>query len=171
MSHQGSLEARPPRITFASLRTGESVEMPFTPEQFQEDITVEYVRQNVLGLSHQPLQYRGTSNHVIPDLEFFFRATSREEIERIHNGRRFLLSLCYPPDNANTIRRGGPTRVLFVWPQVVTMTFVITRLSITHEKFNQEGRTTVFRAKLTIEEIRDARLTADEVRERGTIRA
>lgn len=171
MSFIGDATARPPRVTFASVRTGESIEMPFTPEKFTEQIVVEYARQQVLGLSHQPLQYTGTQNHTIPDLDFFFRATTPAEIESIHDGRRFLMSLCYPPDGADSIRRGGPSRVLFIWPQVVVMTFVITRLNISHEKFNVEGRTTVFRAKIQIEEIRDARLTADEVRERGTIRA
>ncbi len=171
MSFAGSAGARPPRVSLTNLRTGETVEMPFTPEQFVETVAVNWARRAIVGMSHETLQYGNTGNYKLENLDFFFRGTTPEEVDLIHEGRKFLLSLAYAPEGAENLRDGAPARILFFWPQVVSMTCVLMNLRITHQKFNVEGRTTIFRARFSLEEARDVRLTAETVRAQGTQRS
>jgi hypothetical protein len=145
--------------------------MPFTPETLEEGVVVNYSRVTILGLSHELLQYSHTSSHRFEGLEFFFRGTTEEEVEQIHEGRRFLLHLCYAPLSPEGIRDGGPPRVLFYWPEVVSLTCVLEDLRISHLKFNLQGRTTVFRARVSLTEVRDVRIDPDDVRVIGTQRS
>jgi len=159
-----------PRVTFTNLRTVETVEMPFVPEKFDEMVEVVYARLRVLGLSHEVLHYVGTDNHKFDGFDLFFRGESPDQVAAIHDGRAFLLSLCYAPSGVTGVRDGAPPRVLFVWPQMVSMTCVITRVRISHERFNRIGMTTEFRATIDLEEIRDVRLTSEDVRAFATAR-
>ena len=171
MTFGGAATARMPRVILANLRTGEGYEMPFVPEKITEQVTAVRARLDIFGLPHQRRQYRGTSNHTISGLEFFFRGTTPEEVENVHNGRRFLLSLMYPSESADSVANGGTPRVLFVWPSLFRLTCELDVVSIEHSKFNSQGLTTIFRARLDLEEVRDVRLTSEEVREVGTLRS
>lgn len=164
-------QARPPRVSFANLSTGESIEMPFVPEEVTETIAVKWANKEVLGQSHEPKQYQGTGSYQLPGLTFFFRGTSPEEVDAIHDGRRFLMSCCVPSGFASTVRTGGAARLLMVWPEFISMTFVIDSISNRHIKFNRAGKPVVWYCTLNLSEIRDVRLTSEEVRERGTFRS
>lgn len=194
MSFAGSVRARPPRVFFTNIRTGETNEMPFTPTTLTETIVVNYARQAVTGMSHETMQYGNTQNYKIEGLEFFvsgmpqgpsprnparaiadrrnFQPSETDTIEadRAMDLRNFLMSLCYSSETAETVRDGAPPRILFVWPQFMALTCVFSELRITHEKFNQLGRPINYRAIINIEEIRDFRLTSEQVRTRGTQR-
>lgn len=171
MSFVGDATARPPRCSFSDLRTGETFEMPFTPAEFVEEIIANYADQTVIGMSHEVSQYSNTSSYSIPGLSFEFRAQTIAEAVAIHNGRRFLMSLLYPSEGAASVSGGGPPRVLFFWPQLVSLTCEIRKLRIAHSIFNKEGLTTFFKAEMDFKEVRDFRLTSEEVRSLGTIRA
>lgn len=167
----GAVRARMPRVSFTALNTGETYYFPYVPETFAEEVNVRWSKQDILGMSHQNDQYSYTENHMFQSLNFFFVGKTVKEVDLIHEGRRFLLSLCYPAGGAGTVRQGGPSRILFVWPQVVTMTCKLETLKIIHEKFNVSGRTVQFRADIKVSEIRDQRLTSQDVREQGTQRS
>lgn len=171
MTFQGLADLRPPRVSFTNLRTGETVEAPLFPESLEEEVVVNWARQGIVGMSHSLLQYGYTDSYKLPGLELPFRGTSREEVDRIHDVRLFLLSACYPPEGASTVREGAPPRLLFFWPQLVSLTCVITNLKIRHQRMNSQGRPTFFVATLDLEEIRDFRLTMDNVRVVGSRRA
>lgn len=162
---------RPPRISFSNLRTGETVEMPYFPTTLGEKVAVNWARQIVLGMSHEVLQYSHTGNHTFDALTLPFIAHTPQELSDLSDGRRFLLSLTVPPADAQGVRMGAPDRVLFFWPQLVSMTCVISSVAIKHEQFNSEGSSVRFNATLGLEEIRDVRLTADDVRQHGTRRS
>lgn len=183
MTFAGDAGARMPKVVIANIRTGEFVEMPFTPPEFSEEIAVEYARQKVVGMSHSILQYAGTENHKFSGLSFAFVGTplspsnpgptavglSRQDAAL--DTRNFLMSLCYASVNAQGVRTGGPPRVLFAWPSLISMTCVIANLKITNTKFDTFGRPMVFNAQLDLEEIRDVRLTSEAVRTSGTLRS
>jgi hypothetical protein len=145
--------------------------MPFTPVELVESVAVKWAKLAVVGMSHETLQYGNTSNYALDGLEFFFRGTTPEEVDAIHEGRKFLLSLAYAPEGAEGLRDGAPPRILFFWPQVVSLTCVLGKIRISHSKFNREGRTTIFRARFDLEEARDVRLTMEQVRAQGTQRS
>lgn len=162
--------ARPERMHLVDLTTGEDLEVFFNPEQLTEELQVIYTRQTIPGMSHQPLQYSNTNNQTL-SLDLYCRAHTEGERVLIEDFRRFLQSLCYPKGDAGSIDDGAPPRVLFVWPLTWTWTCVITGLRITSTAFAQNGRIARYVASVTLEEIRDVRLTSQDVRAHGTRRS
>ena len=53
---------RPARMSIANTATGDVVEAQFNPAEFEEALEVNWARQTVPGLSHQPLQFVNTGN-------------------------------------------------------------------------------------------------------------
>lgn len=163
----------------------------FNPTEFEEMLSVQYVRQAPVGLPHRVLQYTGTENHQLR-FELFFHGnfdgvpgpsvvaegfrpkpapiTFNRTIESIHDARRFLLSLCYPTAIGEGVL-AAPPRVLVIWPNVVSMNCVVTRITFRHEQFELRGATRQLRAQLEIEEIRDFRLLSEDVDLDGTRRS
>ncbi len=166
----GSAAAKPPRVIIADINSGVGYSMQFMPEEFEEKVTPNYSRHKVLGLSHEILQYAQTGNHTLPGIEFNFRADRAKELDLIHKWRRFFLSLCYASEGAETVRDGAPPRVLFSWPKLYSMTCIIADLSIRHKAFDVKGLTKKFTVIVTLEEIRDVRLTREQVFTQGTRR-
>jgi hypothetical protein len=162
---------RPARMSIANVSTGDSIEAQFNPTEFEESLEVNWARQTVPGLSHQPLQYVNTGNAKFP-LELNFEVQDpTTDLDAIHRARRFLLSLCYPRRGAADVASGGPPRALFLWPNVVSLTCVITALSFKYGRFNLEGTPVQFSAKLSLEEIRDVRLSSEDVLASGSQRS
>lgn len=170
MSFAGDAGARPPRITLTNMGSGETLEMPFFPSTLTETIVVSYSRQKIVGMSHSQLQYGNTENYDLKGLDFFFRTTTPEEAFANSEARKFLMSVCYSREGAMGVRGGGPPRVLFIWPQLISLTCKLTTLQFKHTKFNVRGAPTVTSAKFDLEEVRNARLTSEAVRTFGTIR-
>lgn len=160
----------PARLHLIDLSTGEDFEALFNPEQVTEEIQVAYSRLVIPGMSHQPLQYSNTGNEGL-QFDLYSVGHTPGERERVEDFRRFLQSLCYPKGDAGTIDDGAPPRVLFVWPRVWTFTCVITHLRFVHSQFTVGGQISRSMASVTIEEIRDIRLTSDDVRRHGTRRS
>ena len=134
----------------------------FNPTQFTEALAVNYTRQEVEGLSHQPLQYKNTSNDTIA-LELYFDADDDAQLRRNLFTRKFLQSVCYPRRVAQLVTGGGPPRLLFTWPGFIALTTVIMGLSFVYERFAPSGHPLDFRATVTLEEIRDFRLLTDDI--------
>lgn len=161
----------PARMSIANVSSGDSIEAQFNPTEFEEALEVNWARQTIPGLSHQPLQYVNTGNKKFT-LELNFEALDpTTDLAQIHRDRRFLESLCYARRGAGDVLSGGPPRALFVWPNVVSLTCVITSLSFKHSRFNLDGTPVQFTAKLGLEEIRDMRLFSEDVLANGTQRS
>lgn len=167
----GEALTTPPRMHLVDLSTGEDMEVMFNPEAMKERIEVAYSRLTIPGLSHRPLQYTNTGNHEAP-IELYFQGSTEDELDRLDDWRRFMLSLAYPKGNAGTIDDGAPPRILFVWPNVWTFTVILTSIEIASSAFSiADLRITRMIATLGIEEIRDVRLTSEDVRRNGTRRS
>lgn len=161
----------PARMSIANVSTGDSIDAQFNPTEFEEALEVNWARQTVPGLSHQPLQFVHTGNAKFT-LELNFEAQDpTTDLDEIHRSRRFLQSLCYPRRGASDVIGGGPPRALFVWPNVVSLTCVVTALSFKYGRFNLDGTPVQFTAKVMLEEIRDVRLLSEDVLQDGTQRS
>ena len=158
------------RMHLVNLATGEDFEVMFNPEQITEEVQVAYARQTIPGLSHQPLQFTNTGNHAV-SMDLFATGTTERRIALVSDLRQFLLSLTVPPGNAGTIDDGAPPRVLFLWGLVWSWTAVITSVRIVSSQFTQEGEIRTLVASITLEEIRDVRMTSQDVRITGTRRS
>lgn len=164
-----ALQKRMPRMYLQDLKTLEILEAQFNPAKLEEVLGVDWVKLTVPGLSHQRHQYNFTRNHAV-SFELIFDALAAGNVIDMREARKFLLSVCYSKKGAQNVRDGEATRVLFVWPKLFSLTCVVTNLKISHTSFNLEGDPTYSTAALSLEEIRDARLYSEDVRNDGTQR-
>jgi hypothetical protein len=122
------------------------------------------------GSSHEKLHYDHTENHKVTFELTYDALTGDGAVDDNLDARKFLMSLCYAKRGARTVREGAPSRILFVWPEMISITAVISELKFKHQRFNAEGKSTFFKVDVSLEEIRDLRLTSEEVRQNGTQR-
>jgi hypothetical protein len=141
-----------------------SIQVQFNPRKLPEKIQAHFTRHTVPGMSHEPLQYSHTGNQQFT-LELVFAVRSEQDRLDISHARRFLLSLLYP-------WRGhtAPPRALLVWPGLVDLTVFVLDFDGGHEHFDPDLNTIWYTCKLTVEEVRDARLYGDDVLRDGTMR-
>ena len=160
---------RPPRLTLANIATGDSIEAQFNPAGFEEAIEVNWARLKVPGLSHERLHFVHTGNLKLA-LELTFDALDpTSSLDAALEARRFMMSLCYPVAGED-VPSTSPPRVLVIWPTIVTLTCVVGSLSFQYRRFNVQGTPVQFTSKLALEEIRDVRITSDEVLAEGSQR-
>lgn len=160
----------PPTMYLSDLRTLETMTAQFNPEQFEEVLKVVWARLPGPGSSHEKLQYDHTENHKFTFEMIYDALTGEGDVDGNLDARKFLQSLCYAKRGAVTVSDGAPPRILFVWPEMVSLTAAIGELKFKHQRFNREGKSTFFKVDVALEEIRDVRLTSEEVRESGTQR-
>ncbi len=171
-ANAGAAGQKPIRMSIRDLNTGELLEAQFNPTNLDESITVDWARLKPPGLSHEVLQYDHTENYKPGPLELVFDALGEGwSVDRIGEARKFLLSVCYSKSGAQSVREGEATRVLLFWPNLMSLTCVLTSLKIKHSRFNLAGQPTYFVATVALEEIRDARLFSEDVRNSGTVRS
>lgn len=164
-----SLETRPARVTIASVDTGQSVDAQYNPDEVSEKIGVNYKELDIMGMSHKPLQYLSTDNLVVT-FELGFDVMTRDG-DKAFLTRNFLQSLCYSKRGAQDVIGGGPTKVLFSWPNLFSLTCVVIGLDFKHKRFFNSMQSTMFTCGVTLKELRIARLYAEDVLANGTLRS
>ena len=160
--------ARPPRCVLVNVTTGESMECLFNPTQLTEKVQVNYSRLAVPGLSHQVLQFQSTGNRQLAGVEFYldrFFASEQPGDPDILAFRAFLRALTVPPGSTEGVPATAPPRVLFVWPEVLTVEAVVTDVEFQYRQVAVDGTVLVYAATVTFEEILDVRVTSEELRE------
>ncbi len=160
--------ARPPRCVLVNVTTGESMECLFNPTQLTEKVQVNYSRLAVPGLSHQVLQFQSTGNRQLAGVEFYldrFFASEQPGDPDILAFRAFLRALTVPPAGTEGVPATAPPRVLFVWPEVLTVEAVVTDVEFQYRQVAVDGTVLVYAATVTFEEILDVRVTSEELRE------
>jgi hypothetical protein len=149
------------------------LEVLLNPSSMEEVIAANYRRLDVIGQSHKPMQYLGTDNHKFR-IEIFLSASGRGKrvARRILDNRQFLMSLMYPrrASPGAMVPAISPPRVLFFWPEMISLTALVPRVSISHEMFWVQGSTRQMRCAVEIEEVRDFRLLSEDVARSGTLR-
>lgn len=168
-TNPGSLQQRAPQMFIQDLKTLETLTAQFNPANLAETVSPVWNDLVVPGLSHAVKQYSHTKNHAIT-FELIWDSLAAGNVIDLDDARKFLLSLCYSKKGAQNVIDGEASRVLFVWPQLFSLTCVIVGLDIKHTAFNIQARPTYMTATIKIEEIRDARLFSEDVRNEGTQR-
>jgi hypothetical protein len=159
---------RPPRCVLVNVTTGESMECLFNPTELTEKLQVNWNRLAVPGLAHQVLQFQSTGNRQLSGVEFYldrFFAAEQPGEPDILEFRAFLRSLCVPPAGTEGVLATAPPRTLFIWPDVVTVETVVTDLEFHYRQVAVDGRVLVYAATVGFEEVRDVRVTSEELRE------
>jgi len=159
---------RPPRCVLVNVTTGESMECLFNPTQWVEKVQVNYSRLAVPGLSHQVLQFQSTGNRQISGVEFYldrFFALEQPGDVDILAFRAFLRALTVPPEGTEDVASTSPPRVLVIWPRVLTVEAVLMGVEFQYRQVAVDGTVLVYAATVTFEEILDARVTSEALRE------
>jgi len=160
--------ARPPRCFLVNVITAESMDCLFNPTQLAEKVQVNWNRLQVPGLSHQVLQFQGTGNRQLSSVEFYldkvFAAEQPGDTD-VMEFRRFLRSLTVPPEGTEGVPATAPPRVLFIWPGVLSVETVLTDVEFQYRQFGADGAVLVYAATCSFEEILDARVTSEYLRQ------
>jgi len=157
---------RPPKCLLINVHSGAQIEPLFNPTQVSEAVQVRYDRHHVAGLSHEVLQYRGTTNRRLSGVAFYLDrlfAEAQPGQPDIRAFRAFLRALTVPPRHSGGGLPSPPPRLLFIWPEVVVMQAVVTDLEFQYRQFNAYGELMVYTARCTLEAFEIERLTSEDV--------
>jgi len=149
----GNVAIRPPRLVMINLVTSEELEAWANPAQLTETRSAQWNRLAVPGLGYQPLQYAGTTNRQLADVELAFDRRWAPDAD-LDVARRFLDMLVAP---ATTEVASAPPRLLLVWPKLLSLEVVAESVELTHEYIASDGTPLAMRAKLTFEAIAEPR--------------
>lgn len=157
-------------MTMVNMVNNQAMEAQFNPSEFSETLGANYARQTVVGLSHQVLQFVHTENLRF-DIELYFQSADGGEFQQQSNlaARKFIHAAVHPW-RADSIRRGGAPRMLFIWPNLISLQCVVTSAKFSYIRFNRTLSPVVLTVKLTLEEIRDAHVTMEDILAQGTFR-
>lgn len=97
-------------------------------------------------------------------LDRYFAAEQPGDVN-ILEFRAFLRALTVPPEGTEDVAATAPPRVLFIWPEVVTVECVVASVEFTYKQLAVDGTVLVYAASVTFEEILDTRVTSEELRE------
>jgi hypothetical protein len=143
------------------------MECLFNPTQLTERLQVNWSHLAVPGLSHQVLQFQGTSNRQLAGVDFYLdRFFARQQPSQVDilQFRGFLRALTVPPKGTEGVFATAPPRVLFIWPNVVTVECVVASVDFQYRQLAIDGAILVYTASVTFEEILDTRVTSEELR-------
>jgi hypothetical protein len=163
----------PDRLTLGKLDTGDMLEVQYNPEQLKEALKPIYAKLQILGMSHEPLQYGYTENFSVSfDLKFDAVTRYRNGTYDVNAARRFLLGAGYArrSGSAKLLSNGQPTSVVVIWPKLYTLTCKMMAYAGDLTTFASDGSLLRFTAHLQFEEARDMRLWAEDVESQGTVR-
>lgn len=168
-----SVAQRPARMSIANVLTGDSIEVQYNPTEIEEALGAVYQKKISPGLSHTVKQFIHTEDLAISfDVNFDALTNPRSyTADDAMRARRFLHSLLYPRAGGTTVAEGAPPRALLIVPNLYTLTTVIVKCRVRFTRFFPTGQPSAFTASLSIEEIRDFRITSEEVLADGTQRA
>lgn len=156
------------KIQIGNIDTGETLTAQFVPTELKESYGAEYGKLAVPGLSHKILQF-GSSENAELDIELEFNGLLNPSTP-VAEQRKFLMSMLVPSRKAQGVSTGAPAKTLFFWPELFSLVCRLTKLDMTHTYFLPTGGPAIFKAKLRLEEARDTRLYAEDVRANGTMR-
>lgn len=168
-----TVTTRPAHMMFVNMATGKELIAQFNPTEVEELITVKWAELAVPGNSHGIHQYGGTES-----LKYTFTlrfaaddGSNTNQIERVRAARKFIHSLAYARRGAQDVIGGAPSRFLFVWPRMVSLTCAMHSAAIRWRRMNSEGEVVIMDVEMTIKEARDVRLFSEDVATIGTFRS
>lgn len=165
------------RMVLQRYPDGDRLEAQFNPTEFTEELETKWAEQEIVGMSHVPLQYTGTGNLKVNfDLHFNARmggsatggtsaSSPRVGVQALEQMKRVLHSFMYPVLGTDA-SRFVPT-VLFVWPQHFHIRAVVRKVTCKNNYFNHQLQIVGFQASVSIEEFRTRRLTSSDILAQG----
>jgi hypothetical protein len=151
-----TLRVQAPRLVLTNLATLDELEAWANPPSLTEQRSAQWNRLSVPGLGHQPLQFGGTGNRRLADMELVFDRRTHPYAD-LDAARQFLDRLVVP---VRMTVPASPPRVLFVWPKLLTLEVVAETVELVHEHFAVDGTPIAMTAKLAFEHVLEMRALA-----------
>lgn len=166
------LASEPPKMSLTNIDDpSKSISPQYNPEKLKQKISANWAEQTIPGFSHKRLHYIDTSNDGFSfSLHFDSIGEPKSTQERNMAIRRFLMAHCYARGGAQSIITGAPPRLLLVWPSLVSMTAIVRDLDFTYSRFNRLLEPIVWDVDVVLQEIRDVRLSFEDVFFSGNFR-
>lgn len=167
-----TLNTQPPKISFSNVVDPKDTIFPqYNPNKLREQIKVQWSKITVPGLSHKRVNYISTENTGFK-MKLHYDATGRtpDVREKFLDHRKFFQAHAVPRGGADTVLGGEAPRLLFIWPGLISMTCILESADFDYTRFNSELGLLTWDVDLVLSEIRDVRLTFEEVRAQGTQR-
>jgi len=147
-----------------NVQTTQILKVQFNPRKLPEKLKAVWTAHTVPGMSHQPLQYSHTENLAFT-LELVWVVRNDDHQAKMQEARGFLQSLMVPWKGHTS-----PPRALLNWPKMVSLNVVVTEFEGEGSVFDKDLGAVVYTAKLSCQEIRDARYYGDDVLKTGPMR-
>lgn len=157
---------RPPKMTVTNIVTGDVLEAQYNPTELEEKVGANWARLAALGNSHETLQFTNGKNDLFNFTLFWSSANGGPAQQTvIERARRFLKSVVKPRSviGGGLIKSAGAPRVLFVWPNLLSVECIVTDVTLKHTRFNLLGQTVFYSAVCALEVIRDDFISSDDV--------
>jgi hypothetical protein len=148
-----TLRVQAPRLVLVNLATNEELEAWANPPTLTEQRSAQWTRIGVPGLGHQPLQFGGTANRRVPDVELTFDRRTHPN-HNIEAARVFLDALVAPVSAPGP---AAPPRVLLVWPRLLSVEAIADSVELVHQHLAVDGALVAMTAKLAFEQVLDVR--------------
>jgi hypothetical protein len=155
--------ARPPRMTITNVVTGEFCEPQYNPAEFQEKLGATYAKLAIPGLSQQVKHFTNTDDITYSmTFDFDCKGMGPGGLKALLDARTFFRALVHPT-RASAIDRGGPPRALFIWPNFMSLTCVLTSCTLNYTEFSIQATPSRMSAQVTLEEIRDKFVSMEDI--------
>ncbi len=166
-----SFDVNAPSMTIMNLVTDDVLEPQFNPTELSERYAATYGELVVPGLSHKRRHFSNTENPKFGPLSLYFSCVNMgpEGLEYLNAARLALIASVHPW-RSDSIERGGPPRMLFAWPQLLSLVVTVDEVSIVHQAFNRRGASVSFTASVTVTEVRDKLVSMEDILRQGTYR-
>jgi hypothetical protein len=155
-------------MTITNVETGELISAQFNPDELSEKLEASYNEPEIVGHSHQPLQFKSTKNLALSFTMVLdgMSLVDNENGDRLDDHRNFIHSLFYP------MRSGaGTPRVLLVYPKIYSIVCRAKSLDGNHKRMSKTGRSTLYEMKISWSEVLVRKLYSEDVRIVGTLRS
>lgn len=157
--------SNPPKMYLQDLTTLKRLDVQFNPASVDDSVRVEWIKQKIPGLSHRKYQYDYTDNQRV-NLELIFDSFFDGDVTPLAEAKKFIQSLCYLKAD------GSSPRFLALWPGFFSLVCVIDgEVKTRTTRFNSVGQPTYITITLPLAEIRDTRMTSEDVRTSGLERS
>ena len=155
---------KPARVHIVNTVTGEDIPVLFNPNEITRALAVQYEDLEVIGLGHQPQQFRLTGNQEIRLTFGFQKLGGPGARTEMRSQMRFFESLCYPVRQSD--RSAAPPPVLIVWPGYESIVCTAREWEEVASRFAFETLEPIAAVvNMAFKELRRYTLTSDIVRE------
>lgn len=147
MGNESPFFAKIAKAYIIDYETQEKIELQYNPKEWQDNRTVNYAEHNIPGISHPVLQFVNGGDRIF-EAEIFLNSMYDKNAPYIAH---WIRARTYP-ERVNRILTYAPHRVLFIYPNAISILGVIIEANRQVQDTFPDGTIKLMTLKLTIKE-------------------